>query len=79
MVHLLGYMREAAGGRDGVGGCRESGGICRSGEMNPLLSPTALCGRLLISSTCTTCASDKHEVGVCFNQRSYSVSMMVRL
>lgn len=48
------------------------------GEMNQLWSPAASCGRLLISSTCTTCSSDKYEAGVCFNQRSYSVGEMVR-
>lgn len=43
-----------------------------------IIYPTALRGRLLISSTCTTCSSDKHEAEVGFNQPSYSVCMMVR-
>lgn len=80
MVHLLGDIREAAGGRDLV--LVVVGKVCAicggEWEINQLLSPKALRGRLLISSTCATCSSDKHEAEVCFNQHSYSFSMMVR-
>ena len=47
-------------------------------ENESIIYPTALRGRLLISSTCTTCSSDKHEAEVGFNQRSYSICVMVR-
>lgn len=58
--------------------CRKLRNTWRPGEMNQLFSPMALCGRLLISPTCTTCSSEKHEAEVCFDQHFHNVSMMVR-
>ncbi len=80
MVCHLGDIKDAAtaDSPDGVG-CMESCVIFDGqGKWINYFPPTALRGRLLISSTCTTCSSDKHEAEVCFNQRSYSVRMMVK-
>ena len=79
MVRLL-DIREADGWRDVVAGCRESIGIYDGqGKWISYYPPTAPRGRLLFSSTCTTCSSDKHEAGVCFNQRLTALAWFLNL
>lgn len=64
-------------GWDVLAGFKECG-LINGGQrkINQSLPPTDLHGRLLISSTCPTCASDDYEVGVCFNQCAHRISMI---